>query len=58
MLEGHLSIIFHDKRINRLNIEALRMGYEKDFIMLSCGKGANFNFYKGLGRMKIFIYTR
>ena len=34
------------------------MGYEKDFIMLSCGKGANFNFYKGLGRMKIWIYTR
>ena len=34
------------------------MGYEKDFIMLSCGKRANFNCYKGLGRMKNFIYTR
>ena len=25
--------------------------------MLGCGKRANFNCYKGLGRMKIFIYT-
>ena len=29
------------------------MGYEKDFIMLSCGKGANFNFYKGLANLLI-----
>ena len=25
--------------------------------MLGCGKRANFNCYKGLGRMKNFIYT-